>query len=151
MEQEFPLKRFLICAFIVLLSVILTIFMVIVSLKDSDSEKGSQNIKVDYSVSIDTIYRDFNENEIRAKEKHEGNRYLIRAECNDIETGGLLNIGGGATLTMYKVMENTHVYFFAEFEKDQEERLKRVNKGDTITFIGTCLGSFNFTDCEIVR
>ena len=36
------------------------------------------------------------------------------------------------------------------FEKEQEEALKQVVVGDTITFEGTCLSAGAWTDCEIV-
>lgn len=40
------------------------------------------------------------------------------------------------------------MFFTAEFEKEQEDGLKLISVGDTITFIGTCYGA-NFTDCEL--
>lgn len=41
------------------------------------------------------------------------------------------------------------VFFCAEFEKEQEEALKQVKVGDTITFDGKCVGKGGFVDCEI--
>ena len=49
---------------------------------------------------------------------------------------------------MEKRVDNTIVFFTAEFEKEQEEVLKELSVGDTITFIGTCYGG-NFTNCEL--
>ena len=66
-----------------------------------------------------------------------------------MSTGGLLNLTGGATLTMETRVGNTIVFFYAEFEKEQEEALKQVKVGDTITFDGKCVGKGGFVDCEI--
>lgn len=52
-------------------------------------------------------------------------------------------------MTLSKRVDNTIVYFYAEFEKDQEEALKRVSVGDTVTFEGTCLSYGTWVDCEI--
>ena len=78
----------------------------------------------------------------------DGNRYEITAKVNGMETGGLFNLTGGATLTMETQVGDTIVFFTAEFEKEQEDGLKLISVGDTITFIGTCYGA-NFTDCEL--
>ena len=37
-----------------------------------------------------------------------------------------------------------------EFEKEQEENLKSVKVGDTITFEGKCLDAGNWTECELI-
>ena len=47
-------------------------------------------------------------------------------------------------------IDDTIVFFYAEFEKDQEDALKNVNVGDTITFNGTCLSAGSWTDCELI-
>lgn len=100
------------------------------------------------NVSFDEIYREFKRNELNAKDLYNGNRYTITAKINGMETGGLFNLTGGATLTMEYRVDNTIVFFYAEFEKEQEEALKKISVGDSITFTGTCYGG-NFTDCEI--
>lgn len=103
---------------------------------------------VDTSVAFADIYREFKRNELNAKDLYNGNRYQITAEINGISSSGLLNLTGGATLTMKEQVNGTIVFFTAEFEKEQEDTLKELSVGDTITFIGTCYGG-NFTDCEI--
>lgn len=105
---------------------------------------------VDTSVSFEEIYYEYKSNELRAKEKYYGNRYRITATINGMSTTGLLNMTGGATLTMEAKIDNTIVVFYAEFEKDQEDVLKNVNVGDTITFDGTCLSAGSWTDCELI-
>lgn len=114
--------------------------------------KKTEIIKLTYikSVNFDEIYLAYEENPLRAADKYEGNRYRITAEINGMTTGGLANISGGATLTMETKVGNTYVFFYAEFEKEQEEILKTVNKGDTITFEGTCVDSGNWSECEII-
>lgn len=71
------------------------------------------------------IYYDYKKNELAADDIYKNNRYRITAEINGIKTGGLLNATGGATLTMEIKVDNTIVYFLAEFEKEQEEALKK--------------------------
>lgn len=104
---------------------------------------------VDLSVTYDDIYNAYKENELVANDLYRYNRYRITAEINGMSTGGLLNLTGGATLTMEARVGNTIVYFYAEFEKDQEDALKTVKVGDTITFEGKCIGRGGFTDCEL--
>ena len=104
---------------------------------------------VDLSVTYDDIYLAYKENELVANDMYRYNRYIITAKINGMATGGLLNLTGGATLTMEKRVGNTIVFFYAEFEKEQEEALKQVKVGDTITFDGKCVGKGGFVDCEI--
>ena len=54
-------------------------------------------------------------------------------------------------MTMEKRVGNTIVFFYAEFEAEQEEALKKVKIGDTITFEGECLGRSGFDDRELVQ
>lgn len=63
---------------------------------------------------------------------------------------GLFNLTGGATLTMETQVDNTIVIFYAEFEKEQEEALKTVKVGDTITFEGECLSAGSWVECELI-
>ena len=101
-------------------------------------------------VSFDEIYRAYKENELRADDTYKNNRYKITAKVNGMSTGGLLNLTGGATLTMEKRVGNTIVFFYAEFEKEQEDKLKTISVGDTITFGGECLSAGSWTECEII-
>lgn len=105
---------------------------------------------VDTSVSFEEIYHEYKDNELRAREKYYENRYRITAKINGMSTTGLLNATGGATLTMETQIDDTIVFFYAEFEKDQEEALKNVNVGDTITFDGTNLSAGSWSDCKLV-
>lgn len=104
---------------------------------------------VDASVTYDDIYNAYKENELLANDTYRYNRYRVTATIDGMSTGGLLNLTGGATLTMEARVGNTLVYFYAEFEKDQEDALKTVKVGDTITFEGKCIGRGGFTDCEL--
>ena len=102
------------------------------------------------SVTFDEIYYAYEQNELRADDIYKNNRYRITAKINGMTTGGILNLTGGATLTMETRIDNTIVFFYAEFERDQEEALKTVNVGDTITFDGTCISAGNWEDCELI-
>lgn len=116
--------------------------------KNAESDTGST--VVDESVTFDEIYRAYKENELRADDVYQHNRYRITAKVNGMETGGLLNLTGGATLTMEKQVDSTIVFFVAEFEKDQEDALKTISVGDTITFEGECLSAGTWEDCELM-
>lgn len=116
--------------------------------KNAESDVSSSVI--DESVTFDEIYRAYKENELRADDVYQYNRYRITAKVNGMETGGLLNLTGGVTLTMEKQVDSTIVYFIAEFEKDQEESLKTISVGDTITFEGECLSAGTWEDCELI-
>lgn len=113
----------------------------------SESTTNPKNV-VHTEVSFAEIYKEFKANKVRAEDKYNGKKFRITAKINGMETGGILNLTGGATLTMEKQVDNTIVFFYAEFEKEQEEKLKKVNVGDTVTFVGKCYGG-SFTDCEL--
>ena len=105
---------------------------------------------VDENVSFDEIYHAYKENELRADDVYKNNRYMITAKVNGIETGGLFNLTGGATLTLETKVGSTTVFFTAEFEKEQEESLKTISVGDTITFSGECLSAGTWINCELI-
>lgn len=102
------------------------------------------------SVTFDEIYLEYESNELRADEKYKNNRYTITATVNGMETDGLLNWSGGATLTMETKVDGTIVFFYASFEKEQEEALKSINVGDEITFEGECLSAGSWVNCELI-
>ena len=110
-------------------------------------DKDDTSVK---SATFEDIYTAYKKNELAADDLYKNNRYRITATINGIETGGLFNLTGGATLTMEKRVGSTIVFFYAEFEKDQEDALKKVAVGDSITFEGTCLSAGNWIDCEII-
>ena len=105
---------------------------------------------VDLSVTYDDIYLAYKKNELAADDIYKDNRYQITAVINGLSSGGLLNLTGGATLTMQTQVGNTIVFFYAVFEKDQEEALKKVVVGDTITFEGKCLSAGTWVECELI-
>ena len=111
----------------------------------------TESIVVEPPVTFEDIYKAYKSNELVADDMYKGNRYQITATINGIETGGLFNLTGGATLTMEMRVDRKIVFFYAEFEKDQEDALKQVVVGDTITFEGECRGVGMWVECEIVR
>lgn len=139
------------------LGVFLIIFVIIsiclavlvYNLVDFDKESEVMSTYIE-DVSFEEIYRAYKENEIRAEDVYKNNRYIITAKVNGMTTSGLLNLTGGATLTMEKKVDNTIVFFQAEFEKEQEDNLKQINVGDTITFGGECLSAGSWIECEII-
>lgn len=118
---------------------------------ESTAPSSSPSSSVDLSVEYADIYRAYKKNELAADDIYKGNRYRITGVIAGIESDGIFNATGGATLTMKVKVDNTIVYFLAEFEKEQEDALKKVAVGDTITFDGKCLDHGNWVDCEIVE
>ena len=103
------------------------------------------------SATFEEIYKAYKENELVADDLYKDNRYQITAKINGISSTGIFNLTGGATLTLEKEVGNTIVFFYAEFEKEQEENLKTVKVGDTITFVGKCLSAGSWSECELVE
>lgn len=116
----------------------------------ADSTEQTEQAVVDTDVDFNEIYYAYKANELRADDTYQYNRYRITAKINGMSTGGLFNLTGGARLTMEKQVGNTIVFFYAEFEADQEEALKTVNVGDTITFEGECLSAGSWNECVLV-
>lgn len=100
--------------------------------------------------TFEEIYKAYKENELVADDLYKNNLYQVTAKIDGMTNDGLFNLTGGATLTLEKTVENTIVIFYAEFEKEQEENLKTVKVGDTITFVGECLSAGSWIDCELV-
>lgn len=113
-------------------------------------EAAEEEDEVDLNVTYDEIYKAYKENELVADDLYQYNRYRITAKINGMTSDGLFNLTGGATLTMEKRVGNTRVFFYAEFEKAQEEALKTIKVGDTITFEGECLSAGMWSDCELI-
>ena len=134
------MKKFLVLIMAIVISVVST------GCDASEKEKPP----VIEGVTFDDIYLEYKENELRADETYKNNRYMITAKVNGMATGGLFNLTGGATLTMEKRVGKKTVFFYAEFEKEQEENLKTINVGDTITFTGECLSAGSWVECELI-
>ncbi len=119
--------------------------------KENIQENKENTVTYIEGVEFPEIYKAYKENELRADDTYKNNRYRITAKVNAISNDGLFNLTGGATLTMELKVDNTIVFFYAEFEKDQEEVLKNINVGDTITFEGECLSAGSWSDCKIIK
>lgn len=147
-----------VCIIIVVITIVMCAGIILsvdfFSEPSSAPQSGSQGTGTEEVIAQDLdfprFYRAYKENELVANEEYKYNRYRVTAKINGMETGGLLNLTGGATLTMTNKVDNTIVVFLAEFEKEQEEALKTVKVGDTITFEGMCLGAGNWSECELI-
>lgn len=128
---------------------VLSMFMC-VGCSSGKLEEDVETVSYIEGVEFDEIYHAYKENELRADDTYQYNRYRITAKVNGMSTGGLFNLTGGAILTMEKRVGKTIVFFHAEFEKEQEENLKQINVGDTITFEGKCLSAGSWTECEVI-
>lgn len=158
MKKEIsPQKKrvvYLLCGIII----VITIFSCVVILMSPSMESSpvesepqtSEETSAVGTATFDEIYHAYKENELVADDLYQYNRYRVTAKINGMTNDGLFNLTGGATLTLETKVDNTIVFFYAEFEKEQEENLKTVKVGDTITFEGKCLDAGNWSECELV-
>jgi hypothetical protein len=142
--------------------IIIAISSIIAIFGQDDGPAGDSDSKIEVTptpeplmnevctATFDEIYRAYKDNELVADDMYKHNRYQITAKIDGMTNDGLFNLTGGATLTLETKVDNTIVVFYAEFEKDQEDNLKTVKVGDTITFIGECLSAGSWSDCEMI-
>lgn len=133
------------------------IFLIKTGMKISGSDTlfpwvgKTDEVVVDTSVAYDDIYNAYQANELAADELYKNNRYRITATVHRISNDGVLNWTGGATISMRAEVGDKVVSIAAEFEKDQEDKLKRIAVGDEITFEGKCVSAGAWVECEIVE
>ena len=133
------------------------IFLIKTGMKISGSDTifpwggKTDDVVADTSVTYDEIYNAYQSNELTADELYKNNRYRITATVHRISNDGILNLTGGATITMRTEVGDKVVSIIAEFEKDQEEALKRIAVGDTITFEGKCVSEGAWMECKIIE
>ncbi len=145
---------YLLCGIIIVIAIFSCVAILMSpSMESSPSESEPQTSEETSAVgtaTFDEIYHAYKENELVADDLYQYNRYRVTAKINGMTNDGLFNLTGGATLTLETKVDNTIVFFYAEFEKEQEENLKTVKVGDTITFEGKCLDAGNWSECELV-
>lgn len=156
-KEVSPQKKrvvYLLCCIIIAITVfICAVVLVSALMNPSPSESEPQTAEETSEVgtaTFDEIYYAYKENELVADDLYQYNRYRVTAKINGMTNDGLFNMTGGAMLTLETKVDNTIVFFYAEFEKEQEENLKSVKVGDTITFEGKCLDAGNWTECELI-
>lgn len=158
MKKEIsPQKKrvvYLLCGIIIVITIFSCVaILMLPPMESSPAESEPQTSEETSAVgtaTFDEIYQAYKENELVADDLYQYNRYRVTAKINGMTNNGLFNLTGGATLTLEKRVGNTIVFFYAEFEKEQEENLKTVKVGDTITFEGKCLDAGNWSECELV-
>ena len=156
-KEVSPQKKrvvYLLCGIIIAITVfICAVVLVSALMNPSPSESEPQTAEETSEVgaaTFDEIYYAYKENELVADDLYQYNRYRVTAKINGMTNDGLFNMTGGAMLTLETKVDNTIVFFYAEFEKEQEENLKSVKVGDTITFEGKCLDAGNWKECELI-
>lgn len=157
MKKEIsPQKKrvvYLLCGIIIAITIFSCVAILMLPPMESSAESEPQTSEETSAVgtaTFDEIYHAYKENELVADDLYQYNRYRVTAKINGMTNDGLFNLTGGATLTLETKVDNTIVFFYAEFEKEQEENLKTVKVGDTITFEGKCLDAGNWSECELV-
>lgn len=145
---------YLLCGIIIVITIFSCVAILMLPSMESSSAESEPQTSEDTSAvgtaTFDEIYHAYKENELVADDLYQYNRYRVTAKINGMTNDGLFNLTGGATLTLETKVDNTIVFFYAEFEKEQEENLKTVKVGDTITFEGKCLDAVNWSECELV-
>lgn len=158
MKKEIsPQKKrvvYLLCGIIIAITIFSCVAILMLPPMESSSAESEPQTSEDTSAvgtaTFDEIYQAYKENELVADDLYQHNRYRVTAKINGMTNDGLFNLTDGATLTLETKVDNTIVFFYAEFEKEQEENLKTVKVGDTITFEGKCLDAGNWSECELV-
>lgn len=158
MKKEIsPQKKrvvYLLCGIIIAITIFYCVaILMLLSIGPSPAESEPQTSEETSAVgtaTFDEIYQAYKENELVADDLYQYNRYRVTAKINGMTNDGLFNLTGGATLTLETKVDSTIVFFYAEFEKEQEENLKAVKVGDTITFEGKCLDAGNWSECALV-
>lgn len=158
MKKEIsPQKKrvvYLLCGIIIAITIFSCVAILMLPPMESFSAESEPQTSEETSAvgtaTFDEIYQAYKENELVADDLYQYSRYRVTAKINGMTNDGLFNLTGGATLTLETKVDNTIVFFYAEFEKEQEENLKTVKVGDTITFEGKCLDAGNWSECELV-
>ena len=155
-ETEKPTKKSGAAVLLTLAGVIVSVALIVANALPDEwkAEAAVEEPVVEEKVEADgpvfeAMYRAYNSSKLVYEAEYLGNRYTVTAKINGMSTGGLHNLFGGVTLTMEKQVGNMIVFFRAEFEEDQEE-VKQIVVGETVTFEGTCYAALNFHDCELV-
>lgn len=158
MKKEIsPQKKrvvYLLCGIIIAITIFSCVAILMLPPMESSSAESEPQTSEETSAvgtaTFDEIYQAYKENELVADDLYQYSRYRVTAKINGMTDDGLFNLTGGATLTLETKVDNTIVFFYAEFEKEQEEKLKTVKVGDTITFEGKCLDAGNWSECELI-
>lgn len=158
MKKEIsPQKKrvvYLLCGIIIAITIFSCVAILMLPPMESSSAESEPQTSEETSAvgtaTFDEIYQAYKENELVADDLYQYSRYRVTAKINGMTNDGLFNLTGGATLTLETKVDNTIVFFYAEFEKEQEEKLKTVKVGDTITFEGKCLDAGNWSECELI-
>ena len=156
-KEVSPQKKrvvYLLCGIIIAITVFFCAVILVSALmnthpSESETQTAEESSEVG-TATFDEIYYAYKENELVADDLYQYNRYRVTAKINGMTNDGLFNMTGGAMLTMETKVDNTIVFFYAEFEKEQEENLKSVKVGDTITFEGKCLSAGSWSECELI-
>lgn len=137
--------------FIAVIGVVM-LFSSLILIPESDNKKGvdSSSLAVE-KLDFAECYYAYKENELRAEDTYKGNRYSLTVKVRDIQnTNGSLLYWDDEVIIEFEIMvDNTHVVGEALFEKEQIDSLKKINVGDTITFVGECQGAGAWINCEL--
>lgn len=87
-------------------------------------------------IEFNTIYEEYKENEIRAKEKDENKYYDFRGNVDNVKE----IFGKPAVYLRFNCMELVACKTTVYFEESQTSQIAKLNKGDEISFTGKISG-----------
>lgn len=98
------------------------------------------------NIEMNTVYQEYVDNEVRAKEKYEGKYYTFSGEIKDFSVDVLNEPMVYLTFKCKKGTCESTVYF----KKEEASKISKLNKKDKITFMGKIdKGDALFTDLYI--
>lgn len=114
----------------------------------SQSRKAENNVRCDFRVSAKDFTREFRNNELAADKKYRGKLVEIYGEIDGV---------GGSTDNPYITIDAGFLSsVWCYFNISDVDELAKINKGKSITIVGTYYGDKTFIDlnlgnCKIVR
>ena len=115
------------------------------------SGDGKTQPEVTEPLNFTECYYAYKENELKADDIYKGNRYSLTVKVRDIkDTDGSLLYWDDEVIVGFEIkVDDVTVVGEAVFEKDQRDFLKKINVGDTVTFVGECQSVGVWIGCEL--
>ena len=114
--------------------------------KNDNDDKKKDEIIINGNIEMNTVYQEYVDNEVRAKEKYNGKYYTFTGEIKDFSIDILNEPMVYLNFKCKKGTCEATVYF----KKEEASKISGLNKKDIITFIGKVdKGNALFTDLYI--
>lgn len=131
--------------FVEVVLVIIVIAGIVWVLNRNDDNKKNEIVS-NGNIEMNTVYQEYVDNEVRAKEKYNGKYYTFTGEIKDFSIDVLNEPMVYLNFKCKKGACEATVYF----KKEEANKISKLNKKDKITFIGKVdKGNAVFTDLYI--